>query len=158
MHQVCPINRNLMAYNYILKASSMPHSQKYDGIQIFFKCINYAPFTGIWWYTTIFWRHKVCPFHRNMMTYTYLLRASSMPHSQESGSIQISSEGNKHVSFTGIWWHTDIFWRYKVCTIHINLMAYIYILNASSMPHSQEFDGIQLSVEGIKYASYTEIW
>jgi len=37
----------MMAYSYLLKASSMPHSQEYDGIQLFFEDVKYAPFTEI---------------------------------------------------------------------------------------------------------------
>ena len=136
----------------------MPHLQEYDGIQISFEDIKYAPFTGILWHTTIFWRHKVCSIHRNMMAYRYLLKASSMPDSQEFDGIQLSFEGIKYAPFTGIWWHTTIFWRHQVCPIHRNLVAYRYLLKASSLSHLQEYDGKQITFEGIKYAPFTGIW
>jgi hypothetical protein len=112
----------------------MPHSQESDGIQISCEGIKYAPFTGIWWNTVILWMHHVCPIHRNLTAYRYLVNASSMPHSQESDGIQISCEDIKYVPFTEIWWYSDIFWRYQVCPIHRNLMAYRYLVNAPIMP------------------------
>jgi len=72
-----------MAYSYLLKASSMPDSQEFDGIQLLL-------------------RHQVCPIHRNLMAYKYLVKVKSMPHSQELDGIQLSFEGIKYVPFTRI--------------------------------------------------------
>jgi len=115
----------------------MPHSQEYDGIQLYFEGIKYAPFTGIWWHTDTF-------------------EDINMPHSQDYDGMQIHLKASI-CPIHRIMMACRYIWRHKVCPIHRNLMAYRYIWRHQYAP----FTGVWWhadTFEGIKYAPFTGVW